>query len=186
MSYSSFSLVYLPLCPCTRLFQPGRGSLRRALKRAARRGSTPCWPRRQESSISSSWSTRWTTPPSTGASRGADSHLVVTHISTRLLRFYTSGSSGSLDVRTTHQCVVVRGVDIRVCCCPAGMKSVRRSWCPFWRRWDSTPRRTSTSCRARASQVPTSRSPSPNAPGTCKSARCLCLLLSRCDFFLLL
>lgn len=50
------------------------------------------------------------------------------------------------------------------------MRSVRRSWCPFWRRWASTPRRTSTSCLAPDSQVPTSRTPYLNAPGTRKSA----------------
>lgn len=69
-------------------------------------------------------------------------------------------------------CCVLRCEHVfhHVHCCPAGMKSVRRSWCPFWKRWASTPRRTSTSCRAQGSQVPTSRSPSPSAPGTRKSA----------------
>lgn len=50
-----------------RWFQRGRGSSRPALRREGRRGSTPCWLKRRESSISSSSSTRWMTQLSTGA-----------------------------------------------------------------------------------------------------------------------
>lgn len=62
--------VFLPLLVCIRSFQQGRGSLRPALRRGDRRGSMPCWLKRRESSISSSWSTRWMTLRSTGAWRG--------------------------------------------------------------------------------------------------------------------
>ena len=57
---------------------------------------------------------------------------------------------------------------------PAGMKSVRRSWCPSWRRWASTPRRTSTLCLALDSQVPTSRTPYLSASGTRKWTLWMC------------
>lgn len=58
--------------------------------------------------------------------------------------------------------------------CAEGMRSVRRSWCLFSKRWASTLKRTSTSCLALDSQVPTSRTPYPNALGTRKYPAHVC------------
>lgn len=54
------------------------------------------------------------------------------------------------------------------------MRSVRRSWCLFSKRWASTLRRTFISCLALDSQVPTSRTLYLNVLGTRKSPLCYC------------
>lgn len=73
-----------------RSFQPGRGSLRRALRRAARQGSTPCWQRQPESNISSFSSTRWTTPLSTGAWKGSETQLIHAQLQSSLSSSFLS------------------------------------------------------------------------------------------------
>lgn len=54
---------------------------------------------------------------------------------------------------------------------PTDMRSVRRNWCHFWRRWASTQRKTFTSCRALGWRGPTWRSRQICAPGTRKSSQ---------------
>lgn len=173
-----------PFLVWIRWFLQGRVSLRPALRRGGRRGNMPCWLKRQESSISLSWSTRWTTPLSTGAWRGELrlmgeknnqlEYIYIFHIGFVFdsdVLFYTAHKmSGSLFEKAVCICYPfpIYSEWQHFFVTSAGTRSVRRSWFPFWRRWASTRRRTSTLCLAPDSQVPTSRTPYPSALGTRK------------------